>query len=106
MTEAATRAFVCGHPIAHSRSPLIHLLRGTLGLLMLLSLLYAWSMSAAVAHELRNPLNFMNNFARLTTELVDELFEVFDANLDGLTDDEEGCVLCLCCRCHHLGYHT
>ncbi len=24
MTETATRAFVCGHPIAHSRSPLIH----------------------------------------------------------------------------------
>lgn len=24
MTEAATRAFVCGHPVAHSRSPLIH----------------------------------------------------------------------------------
>lgn len=24
MIEAATRAFVCGHPVAHSRSPLIH----------------------------------------------------------------------------------
>src|SRR5690606_23743815 len=24
MAEAAVRAFVCGHPIAHSRSPLIH----------------------------------------------------------------------------------
>ena len=24
MAESATRAFVCGHPIAHSRSPLIH----------------------------------------------------------------------------------
>ena len=24
MAEASTRAFVCGHPVAHSRSPLIH----------------------------------------------------------------------------------
>lgn len=31
-----------------ARSPLIHLLRGTLGLLMLLSLAYAWSMSTQV----------------------------------------------------------
>jgi predicted ATPase/signal transduction histidine kinase len=31
------------------------------------------SLTAGIAHELRNPLNFVNNFAKLTTELADEL---------------------------------
>ncbi len=33
------------------------------------------AMVAAIAHELRNPLNFMTNFAELSTGLVDELSE-------------------------------
>ena len=31
------------------------------------------SLMAGIAHELKNPLNFINNFAGLSTELVDEL---------------------------------
>src|SRR5690606_10578647 len=30
-------------------------------------------MTAGIAHEIKNPLNFVNNFAELNTELVDEL---------------------------------
>ena len=32
-------------------------------------------LTAGVAHEIKNPLNFVNNFAQLSTELVDELAE-------------------------------
>lgn len=32
-------------------------------------------LTAGIAHEIQNPLNFVNNFAEVTTELVDELKE-------------------------------
>jgi signal transduction histidine kinase len=33
-------------------------------------------LTAGIAHEIKNPLNFVNNFSSLSTELVDELNEV------------------------------
>ena len=33
-------------------------------------------LTAGIAHEIKNPLNFVNNFAALSTELVDELSQV------------------------------
>ena len=33
-------------------------------------------LSAGIAHEIKNPLNFVNNFAELSVELVDELREI------------------------------
>jgi signal transduction histidine kinase len=33
-------------------------------------------LTAGIAHEIKNPLNFVNNFAALSTELMDELNEV------------------------------
>jgi signal transduction histidine kinase len=33
------------------------------------------SLTAGIAHEIKNPLNFVNNFAELSAELVDELRE-------------------------------
>ena len=33
------------------------------------------ALTAGVAHEIRNPLNFVNNFATLSTELIEELGE-------------------------------
>ena len=35
-------------------------------------------LTAGVAHELKNPLNFVNNFAQLSVELLDDLEEEFD----------------------------
>jgi signal transduction histidine kinase/ligand-binding sensor domain-containing protein len=35
-------------------------------------------LTAGIAHEIKNPLNFVNNFAQLAKELVDELREEFD----------------------------
>jgi signal transduction histidine kinase len=35
-------------------------------------------LTAGIAHEIKNPLNFVNNFAALSAELVDEMTEVFE----------------------------
>lgn len=46
-------------------------------------------LTAGIAHEIKNPLNFVNNFASLSSELVDELQEVLrPANLDAKTRAE------------------
>jgi signal transduction histidine kinase/HAMP domain-containing protein len=36
-------------------------------------------LTAGIAHEIKNPLNFVNNFAELSLELLDELREAVDA---------------------------
>jgi two-component system NtrC family sensor kinase len=36
-------------------------------------------LTAGIAHEIKNPLNFINNFSSLSVELIDELREVLDA---------------------------
>jgi signal transduction histidine kinase/sugar lactone lactonase YvrE len=37
-------------------------------------------LSTGIAHEIKNPLNFINNFAELSSELVDELIEAVEKN--------------------------
>ena len=32
-------------------------------------------LTAGIAHEIKNPLNFVNNFSSLSVELIDELQE-------------------------------
>ena len=40
-------------------------------------------LTAGIAHEIKNPLNFVNNFSAISVELIDELQEaLLDANLD------------------------
>ena len=38
-------------------------------------------LTAGIAHEIKNPLNFVNNFAGLSSELLDELKQAVDALL-------------------------
>ncbi len=46
-------------------------------------------LTAGIAHEIKNPLNFVNNFAALSAELTDELNEVLaPAALDHKTREE------------------
>jgi two-component system NtrC family sensor kinase len=46
-------------------------------------------LTAGIAHEIKNPLNFVNNFAALSAELTDELNEVLSpATLDNKTREE------------------
>jgi signal transduction histidine kinase len=51
-------------------------------------------LTAGIAHEIKNPLNFVNNFAEMNAELVGELRQVLashrdrlDGEVDGLLDD-------------------
>lgn len=39
-------------------------------------------LTAGIAHEIKNPLNFVNNFAELSVELADELAEELDVNTE------------------------
>jgi signal transduction histidine kinase len=46
-------------------------------------------LTAGIAHEIKNPLNFVNNFSALSSELIDEMSEVLkNTNLDGKTREE------------------
>ena len=45
-------------------------------------------LTAGIAHEIKNPLNFVNNFAFLSVELLDELKETAAPALTTLDDDK------------------
>ncbi len=48
-------------------------------------------LTAGIAHEIKNPLNFVNNFAALSVELLDELGEALEpAPLEPATREEVG----------------
>ena len=44
-------------------------------------------LTAGIAHEIKNPLNFVNNFSILSVELLDELKQAVDPVLSALGDD-------------------
>jgi two-component system, NtrC family, sensor kinase len=45
-------------------------------------------LTAGIAHEIKNPLNFVNNFASLSVELLDELKETAAPAIAALDDDK------------------
>jgi signal transduction histidine kinase len=46
-------------------------------------------LTAGIAHEIKNPLNFVNNFSALSTELIDEMNDLLkDIKLDDKTREE------------------
>jgi len=45
-------------------------------------------LTAGIAHEIKNPLNFINNFSDLTAELATELKEEFDKLSDKILPDD------------------
>ena len=49
-------------------------------------------LTAGVAHEIRNPLNFVKNFSELSIELIAELKEVLEENETSLTDEQRSLV--------------
>ena len=46
------------------------------------------ALTAGIAHEIKNPLNFVNNFAELSVELVEELREDLKEQKDKLNDSD------------------
>jgi signal transduction histidine kinase len=47
-------------------------------------------LTAGIAHEIKNPLNFVNNFAGLSVELLDELKQAAAPTLKALQEEESG----------------
>lgn len=47
-------------------------------------------LTAGIAHEIKNPLNFINNFSELSIELSEELKEELDKNKDKLSTENLG----------------
>src|SRR5499433_4003481 len=45
-------------------------------------------LTAGIAHEIKNPLNFVNNFAGLSVELLDELKETAAPAIDALDEEK------------------
>jgi signal transduction histidine kinase len=45
------------------------------------------ALTAGIAHEIKNPLNFVNNFAELTVELTNELCQEFSKQAEHLQSD-------------------
>lgn len=50
-------------------------------------------LTAGIAHEIKNPLNFVNNFAELTVELSDELGEELEKLASRLSPEEKSYLL-------------
>ncbi len=53
-------------------------------------------LTAGVAHEIRNPLNFVNNFSEVSEELLQELREVLSEGDEKLNDEQRGLVEEIC----------
>ncbi len=45
-------------------------------------------LTAGIAHEIQNPLNFVNNFSNLSAELADEVIEVVEKVRDKMTEEQ------------------
>ncbi len=45
-------------------------------------------LSAGIAHEIQNPLNFVINFSKMSTKLLSDLTEIVDDNEDAINDDD------------------
>ena len=48
--------------------------------------------TAGVAHEIRNPLNFINNFSAASAELLEEMAEIYEEIIDNLSDEDKGLI--------------
>ena len=48
--------------------------------------------TAGVAHEIRNPLNFINNFSAASAELLEELAEIYEEIEVDLSDDQKSLI--------------
>ena len=47
-------------------------------------------LSAGIAHEIQNPLNFVINFSKLSDKLLNDLTEIVEDNEDNISEDDRG----------------
>ena len=50
-------------------------------------LAFIGKLTTGIMHEIKNPLNFINNFTRLSKELIEELNDIIDGISDNLDED-------------------
>ena len=50
-------------------------------------LAFIGKLTTGIMHEIKNPLNFINNFTRLSKELIGELNDIIDGISDNLDED-------------------
>ncbi len=48
--------------------------------------------TAGVAHEIRNPLNFINNFSEVSSELLEEMAEIIEEIAEGISDEQRALI--------------
>ena len=53
-------------------------------------------LTAGVAHEIRNPLNFVFNYSEVSGELLEELNEELEAQVNGFSDEQKQLVQSIC----------
>ncbi len=53
-------------------------------------------LTAGVAHEIRNPLNFVKNFSEVSGELLEELLETLPENKEQLSEDQRELINEIC----------
>ena len=53
-------------------------------------------LTAGVAHEIKNPLNFVKNFSEASEELMEELVEVLDESVEALDEEQRELVDEIC----------
>ncbi|CAN5400214.1 hypothetical protein BH09SUM1_BH09SUM1_26220 [soil metagenome] len=67
------------------------------------------SLTAGIAHEIKNPLNFVNNFSQLSVELIAELREIIKPELERLSqpvrEDVDGILTDIDSNVHKINEH-
>ena len=53
-------------------------------------------LTAGVAHEIKNPLNFVKNFAEVSAELIEELGEILEETGEAISEDQRGWIDEIC----------
>jgi signal transduction histidine kinase len=46
-------------------------------------------LSAGIAHEIQNPLNFVINFSKMSDKLLNDLVEIIEDNEGNMSDDDK-----------------
>jgi signal transduction histidine kinase len=64
-------------------------------------------LSAGIAHEIKNPLNFINNFSDLSTEYLEEVFEIISTSKENsLPEEAEALLKDIQCNLERIHEHS
>jgi signal transduction histidine kinase/ligand-binding sensor domain-containing protein len=84
LKEHIISAFIKTRILENLQNTLNHLKETQVQLVESEKLASLGQMTAGIAHEIKNPLNFVNNFSVLNGEMIEELLEVLDESKDSI----------------------